>query len=85
MFPVESLNAGMYLAAWHARASDAAAALAVVKDGIAYHNEVAGDFEVAINFRIRPWFERAKVALESGTAERVIPYDFAHGSKLRSE
>jgi hypothetical protein len=82
MFPVECLNAGMGLAGLQAHAGDTAGAIRTVTNALQFHQAVAQDFEVVINFRIRPWFERALVALNDGDAERVVPYTFAHGGAL---
>jgi glycosyltransferase involved in cell wall biosynthesis len=82
MFPVECLNAGMGLAGLQAHAGDTAGAIRTVTDALHFHHAVAQDFEVVINFRIRPWFERALEALHDGDAERVVPYTFAHGGAL---
>lgn len=79
MFPVECLNAGMGLVGLQARAGDVMGALRTATNALNFHHGIASDFEVTINFRIRPWFERALDALEDGDAERVVPYTFAHG------
>lgn len=82
LFPVECLNAGMDLASLHARDGDRHAALRTVTDALNFYHGVAQDFEVAINFRLRPWFERALAAIEDDDLERVVPYTFAHGGAL---
>jgi len=82
MFPVECLNAGMELAGLQAQAGDTMGAIRTVTDALHFHHAVAQDFEVAINFRIRPWFERALEALNDGDGERIVPYAFAHGGAL---
>jgi tetratricopeptide (TPR) repeat protein len=82
-FPVECLNAAMTLAAQLAQAGDREVALQTVTEALEFHDEVAKDFEVAVNFRLRPWFERALAHLEDGKLEQVIAYDFAHGRPAR--
>ena len=82
MFPVECLNSGMGLAGLQALAGNTVRAIRTVTDALHFHNAVAQDFEVMINFRIRPWFERALEALQDGDAELVVPYTFAHGGAL---
>jgi|GEM_PF-1497066 len=84
-FPVECLNAGMALAGQLAREGDREGALNVTRDAFAFHDEMAGDFEVTVNFRLKPWFERTLAHLEDGNLDHVVPYDFAHGRPSRSQ
>ena len=85
LFPVECINAGMGLAALYARDGDRMAATRTVTDALNFHRAVEDDFEVAINFRLRPWFERTLDALEDDDLDRVVPYTFAHGGALGGE
>jgi glycosyltransferase involved in cell wall biosynthesis len=76
-FPVECLNSHMVLAGVHARRGDAPAAAAVLEAALAFHDDSASDFEVQVNFRLRPWLASALEDCREGQLERVRPYEFA--------
>lgn len=84
-FPVECLNAGMALANQLSHLGERERALRVVEDALAFHDELSNDFEVAVNFRLRPWFERTLACLESNHLDRIAAYDFAHGRPSRGQ
>jgi hypothetical protein len=78
LFPVESLNASMLIAAVHAARGEAGAMRRTLLDALRYHDLVAEDFEVGVNFRLRPWLEAALNELERGRLDLVRPYDFPY-------
>jgi glycosyltransferase involved in cell wall biosynthesis len=76
-FPVECLNCGMVLAEIAARAGDVRETTAVIEAALRFHERVADDFEVAVNFRIRPWLEQALRDAGAGNLAAVRAYQFA--------
>ncbi len=84
-FPVECLNAAMALTGQLAQVGEGETARDTASQALAFHEKVAGDFEVAVNFRLKPWFERALSHIESGNLDHVVPYDFAHGRPSRGQ
>jgi hypothetical protein len=76
-FPVECLNSCMVLAEIAARAGDAAAVADVVETALRFHALVANDFEVAVNFRLKPWFDQALRDAAAGNLAAVRAYQFA--------
>lgn len=78
LFPVESLNASMLIVAIHAMRGRTAETRRVLIEALDYHALVAEDFEVRVNFRLRPWLEEAFRSLESGRLGGVRPYDFPY-------
>ena len=78
LFPVESLNASMVLAGIHARESRVAECRAVLRDALAFFAQVAHDFEVKVNTRLRPWLEEAHEFALQGALDRIEPYRFAY-------
>ena len=80
MFPVESLNASMVLAAIHARLGERLQTDAILHEALKYYRTVSEDFEVKVNFRLRPWLEQALDFTERGMLEQVRPYPFPYGS-----
>ena len=58
-FPVECLNSAMALAEIQARQGDGAAVQKTLLRARTFHQQVADDFEVRINFRMGPWFADA--------------------------
>jgi hypothetical protein len=77
-FPVESLNAAMLLAAIAVRRGDEGGALAVLAAARSFHDLVRDDFEVAVNFRLRPWLDAAEAAIREGHSGRIEPYAFPY-------
>lgn len=77
-FPVESLNAAMVLSALQAQAGETRRATETLRSALAFHDEVAGDFEVKVNRRLRPWLEGALDLVGAGHLDRVSPYPFAY-------
>ncbi|MCB2076963.1 MAG: glycosyltransferase [Novosphingobium sp.] len=78
LFPVESLNASMVLASVYARRGDREATLAVVCDALDHYESVADDFEVRINFRLRPWLDNARELAASDRLAAIKPYAFPY-------
>ena len=77
-FPVECLNSHMVLANLHADRSDARAATDVLASALRFYGEMADDFEVRVNFRIKPWLDAALAACRDSKLEQIKIYDFAY-------
>jgi hypothetical protein len=78
LFPVESLNASMLLAAIAAGRTDRSTAVAILHDALQYHASVADDFELSVNFRLEPWLRSACELAESGELSDIQPYRFPY-------
>jgi glycosyltransferase involved in cell wall biosynthesis len=76
-FPVECLNSYLLLADIAARAGDAAGVAGLLDAALRFHSGVADDFEVAVNFRIKPWLDQALHDATSGNLPAVRAYQFA--------
>lgn len=76
-FPVETLNSATVLAELQARRGDTAAAEDTLTRALAFHAEVADDFEVVINARLRPWLQSALRDCRDGRLDAVRAYRFA--------
>ena len=76
-FPVECLNSAMVLAELNARTGERSALERALGRAIAFHEEVAGDFEVAINFRLGPWLHEARKNCRDGRLDQIRAYRFA--------
>jgi glycosyltransferase involved in cell wall biosynthesis len=77
-FPVECLNSAMVLAHIRALAGDPGGSESILADALRFHGEVADDFEVKVNFRLRPWIETALNHCRNGELERISSYPFAY-------
>jgi glycosyltransferase involved in cell wall biosynthesis len=77
-FPVECLNSAMVLAHIRAMAGDGRGTESILADALRFHGEVANDFEVKVNFRLRPWIETALNHCRNGELERIRSYPFAY-------
>jgi hypothetical protein len=53
-------------------------ALKVLARARAFHDSVAEDFEVKINFRLRPWLDQALEYCRRGELEKIKAYQFAY-------
>jgi len=84
-FPVECLNSAMSLVGLAAAKGDRDGAGRAAEAALSFMKEVADDFEVAVNFRLGAWFERALGSIADGSLEKIVPYDFAHGGTLRGK
>lgn len=78
LFPVESLNASMVLAAVMALRKDQVVTEYILDDALTYHESVADDFEVAVNFRLEPWLRQAKEFASQGELQSIKPYRFPY-------
>ena len=76
-FPVECLNSHMVLAEIHARSARTREAISSIESALAFYDRVCGDFEVQVNFRMKPWLERALAACRAGDLQAVRAYRFA--------
>lgn len=77
-FPVECLNSKMVLAEVYARMARTEDLKKIIQDAMTFYGHVAGDFEVSINFRMKPWLERANAACQANLLEQIRVYDFAY-------
>ena len=77
-FAVECLNSHMLLAHLHAIRGDARSAAEVLDLALDFHKETGDDFEVRVNFRLKPWLDEAREACREGALERVRIYPFAY-------
>lgn len=75
-FPVESLNAHLVLAAIHAAHGQQEIVARTLASARSFLGEVEDDFEVRINFRLRPWIEKASQACSRGRLEEIVVYEF---------
>lgn len=78
MFPAESLNASMILAAIHAARGQRTDTEAVIEEARRYHRQVADDFEIRVNFRLGPWLESAAENAARDNLDAIIPYPFPY-------
>jgi glycosyltransferase involved in cell wall biosynthesis len=77
-FPVECLNSAMVLAHIRAMTGDRCGSDSVLGAALRFHGNVADDFEVKVNFRLRPWIETALNHCRNGELERISSYPFAY-------
>lgn len=78
LFPVESLNASMVLAAIEAQRGDRGATLRVIGAALEYHRDVADDFEVGVNPGLAPWLRRSHALAEAGRLADIVPPRFPY-------
>ena len=78
LFPVESLNSSMVLAGIKAQRQDRVAAERILRQAVEYHDSVADDFEVRVNFRMRPWLDQALELAAQGDLDAILPYHFPY-------
>ena len=76
-FAVECLNSHMVLASMHAERGDAHAAADILNSALGFYGTVSNDFEVKINFRLKPWLDSALAACSDGRPCEARAYDFA--------
>jgi len=77
-FPVECLNSKMLLAEIHAQRGEREQVERLVMSARGFLAKVADDFEVKVNFRLRPWFERAEVLIAAGEISNIRAYAFPY-------
>ena len=75
-FPVECLNAHLVLAAIHASHGRQEIVARTLNSALSLLSEVGDDFEVRINFGLRPWIEHASQACSRGHLEEIAAYEF---------
>ena len=78
LFPVESMNASMLIAAIYAQEGKTDALKTVLESSLEYHRFVEHDFEIKVNFRLKPWFVDAIRKLEQGRLDEIQPYAFPY-------
>ena len=77
-FPVECLNSKVVVAHLCAQDGDASQARLVLQSARDFHAQVAEDFEVRINFRLKPWIDRALEHCARLELDRIQPYEFMY-------
>jgi hypothetical protein len=77
-FPVECLNSKLVLAEIYARLDRKHELEGLLREAMAFHTQVASDFEVQVNFRTKPWLERASEACQANSLEQIRVYAFAY-------
>lgn len=77
IFPVECLNAHLVLTEICARAGDVAGVRAILDSASSLFAEVRSDFEVQVNFRLKPWLDKAQIACDMGRLQDISAYAFA--------
>jgi len=77
-FPVECLNSKMLLAEIHAQCGEREKVERLLMSARGFLAKVADDFEVKVNFRLRPWFERAEALIAAGEISKLRAYAFPY-------
>ncbi len=77
LFPVECLNGKMVLAEIEAREGNQQAVVQVLVGALAFYEDVAMDFEVRVNVRLRPWLERSLHYAQTQQLDQIRAYRFA--------
>lgn len=77
LFPIECLNSSMILAEIQARNGERQVLGATLDAALRFYERVADDFEVRINFRMKPWLHSAIGAFERGDLAGIRAYRFA--------
>lgn len=77
LFPVECLNCYLLRIEIAARQNEPNLVEYLLEKARSYHQRMAGDFEVRVNFRILPWLEAAKRLVQLGQLEDIRAYRFA--------
>jgi glycosyltransferase involved in cell wall biosynthesis len=76
-FPVECLNSTMILANIYARSGEPDKVKAILTAGLDFYNQVKDDFEVQINFRMKPWLDSALDNCMIGRLDSIVAYRFS--------
>ena len=77
-FPVECLNSHMLLAHLHASRGDARSTTDVLDRALSFYEQTKDDFEVRVNFRLKPWLDSARQSCCEGELDRIRIYPFAY-------
>jgi glycosyltransferase involved in cell wall biosynthesis len=77
LFPVECLNSFMLRIEIAARQKLPNLVEDLLENARSYHQRMADDFEVKVNFRIQPWFEMAERLSQLGQLDGIRAYRFA--------
>ena len=76
-FPVECLNSCIVLAQIYASLQHTKELQNVIENALSFYAEVAHDFEVKINFRLKPWLDNTCDLMYKGELDKIIAYKFA--------
>lgn len=77
-FPVECLNSKMVLAEIYARLARKDELQALLHSALRFYAQVIDDFEVRVNFRMKPWLEQAFEACQANSLDHIRVYGFAY-------
>lgn len=77
-FPVECLNSKMVLAEIYARFARKDELQALLHSALRFYAQVIDDFEVRVNFRMKPWLEQAFEACQANSLDHIRVYGFAY-------
>jgi glycosyltransferase involved in cell wall biosynthesis len=77
-FPVEALNARIVLTDMHARQGKLDSALNEINAALDFFKTCQDDFEVKVNFRLKPWLESAREHCLNGCLDEIRAYAFSH-------
>jgi glycosyltransferase involved in cell wall biosynthesis len=77
-FPVECLNSAMVLAEIYARQGRTPELEDTLAAARAFHQQVAGDFEVEVNIRLGPWLDSALEYCRRNEPDSIKTYEFAY-------
>ncbi len=76
-FPVECLNSMMVLAHIYAAADEAKALEKVLSAALKFYQIVEDDFEVKVNFGMKPWLDEAMANCQAGNLGAIVIYPFS--------
>ncbi len=68
----------MVLAEIQAKQSKQSDIIQTLSEALTFYTAVANDFEVQINFRLKPWLEAALQQAQQGQLDKIQAYQFAY-------
>ncbi|MEL6554815.1 MAG: glycosyltransferase [Cyanobacteria bacterium J06621_11] len=77
-FPVECLNSKMVLAEIQAKQGKQVDVKQTLSGAIAFFDTVANDFEVQVNFRLKPWLDDALRKCLTAQLDQIEAYQFSY-------
>jgi len=77
-FPVECLNSRMVLADIYAKQNKRERLEFILIGAMKFYEQVADDFEVKVNFRMRQWIEDALKFCHENSLEKITIYNFSY-------
>lgn len=76
-FPVECLNSHVVLSDIYARKGDRKNCLDTLREAHEFYQKVRDDFEVRVNYRLKPWLDQALALASQGELTAIRAYEFA--------